>query len=283
MAISQEDIQQVLNAIKAESQGVQELEEVTSLNGVNSLPAVKGNELVSVPVSLLQKPATDAAAKAEDAAQKATQAAQTAEDAKDAANSAATTANESADKANAAAAAAQEAAASYEGTAKTALEGATARFSGFIESGEIQLASSASAGGVVVYIKSKKLFAYQLSGKYYNNWNVEGVPSPDLFLAWSRNEVLKDKTYICGDTLYVWSEEDGDLVKASGGGSGSGFYNVTQLHPLPSGYYTKDTAVAALADADIDDDSKPGMVITFEVSAGKWLDYRLKERTFRLS
>lgn len=54
MAISQDDKQQVLNAIKAESQGVQELEEVTSLNGVNSLPAVKGNELVSVPVSLLQ-------------------------------------------------------------------------------------------------------------------------------------------------------------------------------------------------------------------------------------
>lgn len=276
IAMTQEDLQQVLNAIKAESQSVQELEEVTSLNGVNSLPAVKDDKLVSVPVSLLQQPATDAAAKAEDAAQKATQAAQTAEDAKDAANSAATTANESADKANAAAAAAQEAAASYEGTAKTALEGATARFSGFVESGEIQLASSASAGGVVVYIKSKKLFAYQLSGKYYNNWNVEGVPSPDLFLAWSRNEVLKDKTYICGDTLYVWSEEDGNLVKASGGGSGSGFYNVTQLHPLGSGYYTKDTAVAALSDAGIDDDSKPGMVITFEVSAGKWIDYRFE-------
>lgn len=82
MAISQEDIQQVLNAIKAESQGVQELEEVTSLNGVNSLPAVKGNELVSVPVSLLQKPATDAAAKAETAAQKAETAAGNAEAAK---------------------------------------------------------------------------------------------------------------------------------------------------------------------------------------------------------
>lgn len=82
MAISQEDIQQVLNAIKAESQGVQELEEVTSLNGVNSLPAVKGNELVSVPVSLLQKPATDAAAKAEAAAQKAETAAGNAEAAK---------------------------------------------------------------------------------------------------------------------------------------------------------------------------------------------------------
>ena len=43
MAISQEDIQQVLNAIKAESQGVQELETVDSLNGVNSLPGVKRN------------------------------------------------------------------------------------------------------------------------------------------------------------------------------------------------------------------------------------------------
>jgi hypothetical protein len=61
MAISQEDIQQVLNAIKAESQGVQELETVSSLNGVNSLPGVKGNELVNVPMTLLQKPATDAA------------------------------------------------------------------------------------------------------------------------------------------------------------------------------------------------------------------------------
>ena len=274
--MTQEELQQVLNAVKAESQGVQELEEVTSLNGVNSLPSVKGNKLVSVPVSLLQKPATDAAAKAEEAAQTANKAAQTAEEAKNAANTAAATANESASKANAAAAEAQEAASQYEDTAKAALEGATARFSGFVESGEIQLASSTSAGGIIVYIKSKKQFAYQLSGKFYNSWNVEGVPSPDLFLTWSKNEILKDKIYIYGDTLYVWSEEDGDLVKASGGGSGSGFYNVTQLHPLVSGYYTKDTAVAALADADIDDDSKSGMVITFEASAGKWLDYRFE-------
>ena len=68
MAISQEDIQQVLNAIKAESQGVQELETVDSLNGVNSLPGVKGKKVVSVPMELLEKPAKDAAAKAETAA-----------------------------------------------------------------------------------------------------------------------------------------------------------------------------------------------------------------------
>lgn len=137
MAMSQEDIQQVLNAIKAESQGVQELEEVTSLNGVNSLPAVKGNELVSVPVSLLQKPATDAATKAEEAAQTANKAAQTAEEAKNAANSAAATANESASKANAAAAVAQEAAASYEDTAKAAMKGATARFDMVVEDAKL--------------------------------------------------------------------------------------------------------------------------------------------------
>ena len=276
MAISQEDIQQVLNAIKAESQGVQELETVSSLNGVNSLPGVKGNELVNVPMTLLQKPATDAAAAANSAAQAANTAAQTANaaastatEAKNAANSAASTANEAAGKA-------QQAVAQYENTAKAAMNGASARFSGFVDSGTIQAASSIQGGGTVVYVKSQKMFAYSVGGQLYNNWAVTGVPSPDLFLDGTRSAVLKDKTYICGDTLYVWSDEDGDLVKASGGGSGSGFYNVTQLHPLGSGYYTKETAVAVLADADIADEDKPGMVITFEASTGKWLDYRFE-------
>ena len=60
----QEIKQEVLNAIKSESQGVTELEEVSSLDGVKTLPALRGTELVSAPVSLLGKPATDAAAQA---------------------------------------------------------------------------------------------------------------------------------------------------------------------------------------------------------------------------
>ena len=60
----------------------------------------------------------------------------------------------------------------------------------------------------------------------------------------------------------------------AGTGSGSGYYNVTALHPLRTGYYTKATAVAKLAEADIDDDHKRGMIITFESAAGKWEDYR---------
>ena len=276
MAISQEDIQQVLNAIKAESQGVQGLETVTSLNGVNSLPGVKGNELVNVPMTLLQKPATDAAAAANAAAQAANTAAQTAgtaaeeaEEAKDAASSAAVTANEAAGKA-------QQAATQYENTAKAAMNGASARFAGFVDSGTIQATSATQGGGTVVYVKKQKSFAYSVGGQLYNNWAVTGIPSPDLFLDGTRVAVLKDKVYICGDTLYAWSDEEGDLVKASGGGSGSGFYNVTQLHPLETGYYTLETAVAALSAAEIDEEAKPGMVITFEASAGKWLDYRFE-------
>ena len=276
MAISQEDIQQVLNAIKAESQGVQELETVDSLNGVNSLPGVKGEKVVNVPMELLQKPATDAAAKANEAAEAADGAAQAAKAAGEAAAGASATATVAAGKAEAAAEEAQQAAAQYESTAKAAMKGAAARFSRFVESGTV---SPVSAAGVteVVYVISAKAFAGVWDGGYCNNWDQkDGIPGADMFMDDTRSAVLKDKTYICGDTLYVWSDEEDDLVKASGGGSGSGFYNVTQLHPLGSGYYTKDTAVAALADADIDDDSKLGMVITFEASAGKWLDYRFE-------
>lgn len=61
----------ILNAIKAESQGVNELTEVTSLDNIKSLPALRGTELVSAPLTLLGKPATDAAATANAAATKA--------------------------------------------------------------------------------------------------------------------------------------------------------------------------------------------------------------------
>ena len=48
-----EEKQELLDAIKSESIGVDELEQVLSLDGVSSLPAVKGKTLVSVPLSLL--------------------------------------------------------------------------------------------------------------------------------------------------------------------------------------------------------------------------------------
>lgn len=53
MAMTDEDIRQVLDAVMARTLDVRELETVGSLDGVNSLPAVKGAVPVSVPVSLL--------------------------------------------------------------------------------------------------------------------------------------------------------------------------------------------------------------------------------------
>lgn len=269
-------VNEVLNRIKAESQSVDGLETVSTLSGITSLPALRGTDVVSAPLTLLSKPADDAAKTANAAATAASNAATLAEGAANTANEKADVAQTAANEANKAAVAANIAASNYEDTALAALRGATARFEAIVESGTVTLQSTVATGGRVVYLRSAKNFVYEVGGKYYNNWSVAGMPSASLYHG-DGLSLLKDKAYICGDTLYVWSDEEGDLVAASGGsGTGSGFYNVTQLHPLSSGYYTKETAVAALADADIDDDAKPGMVITFEASAGKWLDYRFE-------
>jgi len=74
----------------------------------------------------------------------------------------------------------------------------------------------------------------------------------------------------------VMTAEDKQILNKvkDGGGSGSGFYDVTRLHPLEEGYYTLSSAVPALKDAEIADNKKAGLIITFEVSSGKWEDYR---------
>lgn len=76
-----------------------------------------------------------------------------------------------------------------------------------------------------------------------------------------------------GDSIENWSTES-NWKQISGGGTGSGFYNVSVQHPLIEGYYTIETALHAIANDKIDDEDKKGKIITFEVSAGKWEDYR---------
>ena len=89
MALTNEEKQELLNAMKAESQGVDELEQVDTLDGIMSLPALRGEEVVSAPIKLLTKPAEDAVANAVSAANRATEAAQTVYSVTQAANSAA--------------------------------------------------------------------------------------------------------------------------------------------------------------------------------------------------
>ena len=93
------DIEQLSDLVKsdimAESQGVGELEVVTYLSGVNSLPALRGNEVVEVPLSLLSKPAVDAAARADAATSLAKTATDQAVEAKKGADTAAQKVTES--------------------------------------------------------------------------------------------------------------------------------------------------------------------------------------------
>ena len=188
-------VQEVLGEVKDASTGIEDLNTVSSLTGVKSLPAMKGDELVNVPISLLSKPAEDAAKKAEESAKKAEDSVAGLEEKTQAASDAADLANNAADKA-------EMAAALVENTTGCALKGATARFFGFVESVSIEMQTSIQAGGIIVYVRDSGIFVYRVAGKYYINWNVEGIPSPDMYMNGDRTGILRDKLYLWSTSLY---------------------------------------------------------------------------------
>ena len=65
----EELVQEVLDRVLQSSTGVEDLETVTSLSGVKSLPGEKDGKMVNVPLELIGKPASDAAARAAEPAQ----------------------------------------------------------------------------------------------------------------------------------------------------------------------------------------------------------------------
>lgn len=275
--------QAVLDEIKSESSDITEIETVSSLDGLTGLPAMQGEKLVTAPLSLLSKPATDAATVANAAAKTANTAADTANKAADKADTATTKANTATSSATSAANAANAAAKninSFDDRIKLAMKGASARFDGFVDGVTISFLSvTANITGIFYDTRNKAFLARMTdSGRviYCNNWAIDNnVYSADMFMDETRSTPHKDKVYMCGASLYVWSDEEDNLVEVSGSGSGSGFYNVTNEQPLDEGkYYDKDTAIAALENADIKDENKLGMILTFEKSAGVWVDYR---------
>ena len=270
MALTEEEknelVQDVVNQIKTDSQSVDELETVSTLDGVVSLPAMRGETVVSAPVKLLSKPAEDAAATAKasaavaDAATKAAGEATTkAEAAAKTATDAASEATDAAQKTDAAVAKAVQVETEYKATALTARNGATARFDGLVEGVEIVHVSYIQIDGVY-YDTVNKAFYGKVEGRYCNNW-----PQADLYMNEGRTEVLKDKAYVCGGVVYVWSEEEDNLVEISGSGGGN-TYNVTEEVPLESGYYTLETAIAAVEEKV----RAKGRCITYETAQGKW-------------
>ena len=271
MALTEQEKQDlkrdIISQIKSESQGVNELQEVSSLDGVKTLPAMRGEELVTVPISLLGKPATDAAAQAfaakqaaETAAANATQAATNAGTKAQAAQDAATVAQKAAEDLAAVKTSAQQVIDQYEDVAVRALKGATARFNGILADAVIEQNSAIEVTGVY-YVASKNIFAGKSEGKYYDNWL-----GADMYLTDNRTAIRKDKIYLLGSVLYTWNEADGTLIEAGGTGGGNTI-NVSEKYPLPDGYYTLATAIKAV-EAKL---RAKGRCVIFEASQGKWL------------
>lgn len=147
-------VQEVLNQVLQSSTGVEDLETVTSLSGVKSLPGEKDGKMVNVPLELIGKPANDAAAKVEQ-------------------------------------------------TTAAAVGGATARFSSWMETGNVLPDKSTKPGGSVVYVADAGKFAYHMDSTLYGDWDVAGVPPAGMFMNADRTAILPDKLYLLGDAVYT--------------------------------------------------------------------------------
>lgn len=185
----EELVQEVLNQVLQSSTGVEDLETVTSLSGVKSLPGEKDGKMVNVPLELIGKPANDAAARAEAAAKKAEGAVAGLEEKTQAATEAATKA--------------ENAAAKVEQTTAAAVGGATARFSSWMETGNVLPDKSTKPGGSVVYVADAGKFAYHMDSTLYGDWDVAGVPPAGMFMNADRTAILPDKLYLLGDAVYT--------------------------------------------------------------------------------
>lgn len=242
-------VQEVLNQIKTDSQSVDELETATSLDSVNSLPAMQGEKVVRVPVSLLAKPAEDAAKRANAAAatadassRAAGTAARQAKDAADVASGAALTANNSAMLADAATAKLNDAIAAantHPVVLVNSLIGDADRiFSDWSEALET-IAGNESTGGEKVFTTGCVMIFRSADG--WESWQFTGDPDNDL------HDAEKWQEYATG-------------------GSGGNTCNVTEEIPLESGYYTLATAIVAVEEKK----RAKGRCITYETAQGKW-------------
>lgn len=257
MAITDEEKQQlkkeILDEIKASSQGVLELEKVTALTGVNSLPAMQGTKVVLVPVPLLSKPAEDAAAVALAAADEAADATAEAEGVAAAGRELAKEMAAATADTKSATAAAEGVVAEFNAVAETALGGVSlfnvnARCGDATYTLVTALAALAAqeANDGVVYKKKGLVITYRIDAA-----------------KWETKQFI-------GASLDSWTDES--LWKGFGSGSGAGnVYNVTALLPLEAGYYTLATAIAAV---EREKAQARGLVVTFAVSDEEWQSYQ---------
>lgn len=192
----EELVQEVLDRVLQSSTGVEDLETVTSLSGVKSLPGEKDGKMVNVPLELIGKPASDAAARAEAACQESGRSrSRTGERSRPPRKRPPRPTKRSPRQENAAA--------KVEQTTAAAIGGATARFSSWMETGNVLPDKSTKPGGSVVYVADAGKFAYHMDSTLYGDWDVAGVPPAGIFMNADRTAILPDKLYLLGDAVYT--------------------------------------------------------------------------------
>lgn len=213
------------------------------------------------------------ATSAKTTAQAAQDGVEKAEEAADTAKAAAASASDSAASALAAAAAAQDSAASAAAkaaAAETKADDASARADDAKADAASALASASEAHADAAEAKTTASKAVEAAEGVQTAIKKAQDTADNAHAAAAIAQTMASDAQTAADTAQASAITAQDMAKNGGGG----FYNVTAKHPLSSGFYTLASAVAALASADISEEKKMGLIITFEKEAGVWADYR---------
>ena len=115
--------------------------------------------------------------------------------------------------------------------------------------------------------------------------NVQSSPKENMKMSKEelRLQILSSVAGAKGDSMYdiavkhgYTGTEEEFINEFMQGGSGNGFYNLDNEHPLSWETYSLETAVAVVSsDTSITDETKNGMIITFW-DGGEWKTYRYK-------
>lgn len=191
----EELVQEVLDRVLQSSTGVEDLETVTSLSGVKSLPGEKDGKMVNVPWT--DREACERCRRPCRGCRQESGRSRSRTGGKDPGR------HGSGHQGQRSGSQGRNAAAKVEQTTAAAIGGATARFSSWMETGNVLPDKSTKPGGSVVYVADAGKFAYHMDSTLYGDWDVAGVPPAGIFMNADRTAILPDKLYLLGDAVYT--------------------------------------------------------------------------------
>ncbi|MCC8146863.1 MAG: CotH kinase family protein [Bacteroidales bacterium] len=274
MALTDNEFKKIVDEVKAqlksESTGVNEIETVNSLTGVQLLPSMKGDKFVLAPVSLLSQPAIEAANLANLAAGAANTAKDNATLAAGTAQTARQLALEAAENANAATETANHLIENFD--VKIASVSSLLIIDYFTEGNVDVKDEHIENAGMVVFLTDSSSIVFRVdtpSGSlYFKDWKGKEA------YTYEDNSPRRDKVFLYNGSIYLWNDFKMirqvnilDLIDLEEELTNQNpFFNVTERVPLASGYYTLENALKAVP-VDI---RKKGLVITYQTEENKW-------------